>query len=119
MPLIAVDGCTITDTAHQGTCSIVSGLSVATKVDGKAVCLDGLKVMVSNGTVPGAQVAPVTVTINAKLIHGVKFEGKAPLAVGEVSGGSETAEYQVGNSTVSAPVVLTITNAGQSDVQGT
>lgn len=118
MPLIAVDGCTITDAA-QGECTIVGGLSSLTKVDGKAVCLDGLKVMVSGGKVPGAQSAPVTVTINAKVIHGVKYDGKVPLAAGDVSSGTETADYVVGNNTVSAPVVLTITNAGQSHVQGT
>lgn len=118
MPLVAVDGCTITDAAHQGTCTILSGLSTATKIDGKAVCLDGLKVQVAGGSVPGAQIEPVTVTLNARMIQGVKFEGKAPLALGEVSGGSETADYQVGQTVVNMPVVLTITDAGQSDVQG-
>ena len=118
MPLVAVDGCTITDAA-QGECTILSGLSTATKIDGKAVCLAGLKVQVANGSVPGGkQMEPVTVTLNARLIQGVKFEGKAPLALGEVSSGSETANYQVGQTVVNMPVVLTITDAGQSDVQG-
>lgn len=119
MPLIAIDGCTIQDTVHQGQCQIVSGLSVGTKVDGKAVCLDGLKVMVSDGTVPGKQVAPVMVTINAKMIAMTKFEGKAPLAVGDMSGGTEQGQYQVGNSVVAAPIMLTIADAGQTDVQAT
>lgn len=119
MPLIAVDGCTIQDTVHQGQCQVVSGMSMMTKVDGKAVCLDGLQVMVSGGTVPGAQTAPVMVVINAKMIAMTKFEGKAPLAVGDMSGGTEMGQYQVGNSVVSAPIMLTIADAGQTDVQAT
>ena len=73
--------------------------------------------LVSGGTVPGPQVAPITVTLNANLIKGAKFDGMLPLAVGEVSSGSETADYTVGQSTVTSPVVLTITDAGQSDVE--
>lgn len=118
MALIAVENCTIEDTIHKGTCMIQSGLSEKTKIDGKKICLDGLKVIVSGGTVPGPQVAPVTVTINAAQIAGVKFDGKLPLAEGDVSSGTETGSYQVGDSTVSAPIVLRITNAGQSDVTG-
>lgn len=118
MPFVALENCQIQDTLHQGTCQIQSGLSV-TKVDGKKVCLDGLKVLVSGGTVPGPQVEPVVVTINAALISGVKIDEKLPLAGGEVSSGSETAQYTVGQSVVTAPVVLTISNAGQNDVQMT
>ncbi len=117
MPMVAVEGCKIEDTVHKGTCTIQSGLSVNTKIDGKKICLDGLKVLVSGGTVPGPQVAPITVTINANLIKGAKFDGTLPLAVGEVSSGSEMADYTVGQSTVTSPVVLTITDAGQSDVE--
>ena len=73
----------------------------------------------SGGTVPGPQVAPVVVTINAAMITGTKVDDKAPLAVGDVSSGSETAQYQEGQSVVTAPVVLTISNAGQNDVQMT
>lgn len=116
MPLVAIDGCTIEDTAHKGTCTIQSGLSEHTTIDGKKICLDGLKVVVSGGTVPGPQVAPVTVTISANLIKGAKFDGKLPLAVGEVSSGEETADYTVGQSTKTESVVLTITDAGQRDV---
>lgn len=119
MPFVALETCQIQDTLHQGTCQIQSGLSVNTKVDGKKVCLDGLKVLVSGGTVPGPQVAPVVVTINAALIGGAKIDDKLPLAGGEVSSGSETAQYTVGQSVVTAPVVLTISNAGQNDVQMT
>lgn len=119
MPFVALENCQIQDTIHQGTCTIQSGLSEFTKIDGKKVCLDGLKVLVSGGTVPGPQVAPVVVTINAALIAGVKIDGKLPLAAGEVSSGSETAQYTVGQSVVTAPVVLTISNAGQNDIQMT
>lgn len=118
MALIAVENCTIEDTVHKGTCMIQSGLSEKTKIDGKKICLDGLKVVVSGGTVPGPQVDPVTVTINAAKIAGVKFDGKLPLAVGDVSSGTETADYTVGQSTKTESVVLTITKAGQSDVTG-
>ena len=119
MPFVALEDCQIQDTIHKGKCTIKSGLSVNTKVDGKKVCLDGLKVLVSGGTVPGPQVEPVEVTIDAALIDGVKIDGKLPLAAGEVSSGSETAQYTVGQSVVTAPVVLTISNAGQNDVQMT
>lgn len=119
MPFIAVDGCTIQDTAHQGQCTIKSGLSTKTKVNGKAVCLDGLEVIVAGGTVPGAQVAPVTVTINAKMIANTKFDGKVPLAVGDMSDGSATGKYQVGNSVTEAPILLVIADAGNTLVQAT
>jgi hypothetical protein len=119
MPFVALENCQIQDTLHQGTCVIQSGLSDFSKIDNKKVCLDGLKVLVSGGTVPGPQVAPVVVTINAALIPGVKIDGKSPLAAGEVSSGSETAQYTVGQSVVTAPVVLTIINAGQNDIQMT
>lgn len=119
MPMVAVQGCTILDTTHQGTCTIISGLSTGTKIDGQAVCLDGLQVMVAGGTIPGAQTAPVVVTINAMQIVGTKIDGKAPLAVGEVSSGTEMGSYVVGNSTVSAPIILQIADAGQVAVQAT
>lgn len=117
MPLVALENCTIDDTVHKGTCKIQSGLSPFTAMDGKKVCLDGLKVLVSGGTVPGPQVAPVVVTINAAMITGTKVDDKVPLAVGDVSSGTETAQYQVGQSVVTAPVELTISNAGQTDLQ--
>lgn len=119
MPLVAIDGCTLQDTVGQGQCTVVSGMSMFTKIDGKAVCLDGLQVMVSGGTVPGPQVAPVMVKLNALSIVGTKFEGKAPLAMGDMSGGTEMGQYQVGNSVVSAPIVVMIADAGQTDVQAT
>ena len=119
MPFVALENCQIQDTIHQGTCTIQSGLSEFTKIDGKKVCLDGLKVLVSGGTVPGPQVAPVVVTINAAMITGTKVDDKVPLAVGDVSSGTETAQYTVGQSVVTAPVVLTIINAGQNDIQMT
>ena len=66
MPLIAVDGCTLQDTVGNGQCTIVSGLSQFTKVCDKAVCLDGLQVMVAGGILSGAtQTAPVMVKLNA------------------------------------------------------
>lgn len=117
MPLVALENCKIDDTVHMGTCTIQSGLSPFTTMDGKKVCLDGLKVLVSGGTVPGPQVAPVVVTINAAMITGTKVDDKVPLAVGDVSSGTETAQYQVEQTVVTAPVVLTISNAGQTDIQ--
>lgn len=117
MAFVALENCTIVDTLHQGTCTIQSGLSENTKCDEQKVCLDGLKVVVSGGTVPGAQVDPVVVTINAAIIGGTKIEGKLPLAAGEVSSGEETAQYVVGEEVVTLPVVLTISDAGQNDIQ--
>lgn len=119
MPLVAVESCQIVDAAHQGTCQIISGLSENEKIGGKKICLDGLKVLVSGGSVPGPQTAPVTVTINANIISGVKFGGKLPLAINEVSSGAEMGSYVVGPSTVSAPIVLQIVDAGQAEVQAT
>ena len=115
--LIAVEGCTITDINHGGTCVIKSGLSTYETINGKKVCLDGLVVTVSGGTIPGPQVAPVDVTINAQIIQFSPFGGKCPLAVNEVSGGTEIGEYTVGQSTVPAPIVLQITDAGQQFVK--
>lgn len=117
MPFVALENCQIQDTLHQGTCQIQSGLSPFSAMDGKKVCLDGLKVLVSGGTVPGPQVAPVVVTINAAMITGTKVDDKVPLALGDVSSGTETAQYQVGQTVVTEPVVLTISNAGQTDIQ--
>ena len=115
--LIAIEGCTITDINHGGQCTIKSGLSEYDKVcDGK-VCLDGLVVTVSGGTIPGAQVSPVDVTINAQIIQNTAVEGKCPLAINEVSSGSETGQYQVGDDTVTQPIVLQITDAGQQFVK--
>ncbi len=117
MPLVALENCKIDDTVHKGTCEIQGGLSPLTTMDDKKVCLDGLEVLVSGGTVPGPQVEPVVVTINAAMITGTKVDDKVPLAVGDVSSGTETAKYQVGQTVVTAPVVLTISNAGQTDIQ--
>lgn len=119
MPLVAVESCQFVDTTHGGQCEIVDGLSTNEKIDGKKICLDGLKVLVSGGTIPGPQVEPVTVTINANIISGVKYGGKLPLAINEVSSGDEMGTYTVGQSTVSAPIVLQIVDAGQTDVQVT
>ena len=116
--LIAVDGCTIVDSIHQGQCQIKSGLSANVTIAGKAVLLDGVVITVSGGTVPGPQQAPVDVTLNAQQIQNLKIEGKCPIGMGEQSSGTETGSYQVGQSTVSAPIILMIADAGQTAVKG-
>ena len=67
---------------------------------------------------PGAQVSPVDITLNAQIITKLKFEGKCPIALNEVSSGTETGDYQSGSSTVTQPIVLKITKAGQDKVKG-
>ena len=114
---IAIETCTIVDSAHGGTCIIKSGLSQNVKVCEGKVCLDGLVVTVAGGTIPGPQVAPVDVTINAAIIQGTTVEGKCPLALGEVSSGLEQGQYQDGPSTQTLPIVLTIADAGQTFVK--
>ena len=116
--LIVVNGCTITDTTHQGTCTIKSGLSQKVKVTDKEVLLDGVVITVAGGTVPGAQIAPVDVTLNAQIIQKLKFEGKCPIALNEVSSGTETGKYQVGDTVQTLPIILQITDAGQTKVKG-
>lgn len=119
MPLIAVNGCTLQDAMHQGQCTIKAGLAKNSKIDGNPICLDELEVIVAGGTIPGAQVAPVTVKIKAAAIVGTKFEGKAPVAVGDMNTGGETGKYQVGNSVQEQPIVITVADAGQTAVQAT
>jgi hypothetical protein len=116
--LIAVEGCTIQDVAHQGVCEIKSGLSEKVTVAGKAVLLDGVVITVSGGTVPGAQVEPVDVTLNAQIIQKLKFEGKCPIALNEVSSGNEQGKYSTSSGTVTLPIVLKIIDAGQDKVKG-
>lgn len=111
--LIAVEGCTFTDTVHGGQCVIKSGLSPYSTVNGSKVCLDGLVVTVAGGTVPGTQIDPVDVTLNAQIIQGSKIDGKLPLALNEISSGQETGKYQVGDDVVTAPIIIQITDAGQ------
>lgn len=111
--LIAVEGCTITDLNHGGTCVIKSGLSPYTKINGSKVCLDGLVVTVAGGTIPGNQIDPVDVTLNAQIIQYSKIDGKLPLAKGEQSSGQEMGKYQVGDNVVTAPIIVQITDAGQ------
>lgn len=120
MPLIAVDGCTIQDVVGNGTITVIpAGMSKFTKVCDKAVCLDGLQVMVAGGSIPPlTQSAPATITINAMNIVGTKFEGKAPLAVNDM--GMGTATYQAPNgATSSVPITVQIMDAGQTAVQAT
>lgn len=116
--LVAVEGCTIVDTLHQGQCTIKSGLSENVKVAGSKVLLDGVVITVSGGTIPGPQTAPVDVTLNAQQIKKLQFEGKCPIGIGEQSSGSEMGSYQVGQSTQSLPIVLMIADAGQTAVKG-
>ena len=117
MPLIAANGCQFTDSVHGGQCIIKSGLSKYTKVCGKEVCLNGLVVTVSGGTIPGPQVSPIDITMNAQIIQHTTYEGEHPLALNEVSSGQDTAKYQVGDKVVELPVTIQITDAGQQFVK--
>lgn len=117
MPLIAVNGCQFVDSVHGGQCIIKSGLSKYTKVCGKEVCLNGLVVTVAGGTIPGPQVAPIDITVNAQIIQHTTYEGEHPLALNEISSGQDMAEYQVGDKTVKAPVTIQIVDAGQQFVK--
>lgn len=120
---IAVETCQFQDTAHGGVCTIKSGLSQYTTINGKKVCLQGLVVTVVGGTIPGPQVDPVDITFDlppmiAPLqIKGTKIEGKIPLALGEVSSGLETGKYTVGQSVQTLPITLTLVDAGQQFVK--
>ena len=117
MPLIAVEGCTITCSAS--TFQITSQASQGVTIDGKGVYREKLSVLVPTGASQGGGtlVDPVSIDINPQVIAGTKADDKKPLAVGDTA--TANGNFQVGQSVTTLPIVVTITDAGQQAINVT
>ena len=121
MPHIAVQGCRITCSATppSGDVSITSTPSTGVKINGKGVYREKLSVLVPAGSTQGGGtlIEPVTIDINPSVIAGTQVDGKLPLAVGDTA--TKTGSFQVGNSVSTLPIVVAISDAGQTTMQCT
>jgi len=131
MPLIAVEGCTISCSASpfQITSKASTGVKIdgkGVKIDGKGVKIDGkgvyrekLSVLVPTGASQGGGtlIDSVTIDIEPHIIVGTKVDGKTPIAVGDTA--TKTGKFQIGQSSSSLPIVVTVSDAGQSAVNVT
>lgn len=117
MPLIAVEGCTISCSASPF--QITSKASTGVKIDGKGVYREKLSVLVPTGASQGGGtlIDSVTIDIEPHIIVGTKVDGKTPIAVGDTA--TKTGEFQIGQSSSSLPIVVTVSDAGQSAVNVT
>lgn len=117
MPLIAVEGCTITCSASSF--QITSQASTGVKIDGKGVYREKLSVLVPTGASQGGGtlIDPVTIDIEPHMVTGSKVDDKLPIAVGDTA--TKTGNFQVGQSTSSLPIVVVVSDAGQSAINVT
>lgn len=117
MPLIAVEGCTITCSASPFL--ITSLASTSVKIDGKGVYREKLSISIPSGASQGGGtlIDPVTIDIEPHIIVGTKVDGKLPIAVGDTA--TKIATFQIGQSSSSLPIVVTVSDAGQSAVNVT
>ncbi len=118
---IAVQGCTIL--INEGAIQPPAPLVPVTPPDsnilagGKPCYFGNLQVTVPSGTSgpAGTLTASVTVTITATGTNVKDATGPAVL-MGDKSSGTDTGSFQAGTVTTSVPLLLVITNAGQTDV---
>ena len=117
MPLIAVEGCTITCSASPF--QITSLASTGTKIDGKGVYREKLSISIPSGASQegGTLIDPVTIDIEPHMIVGTKADGKLPIAVGD--GATKTGTFQIGQSSSPLPIVVSVSAAGQSAINVT
>lgn len=117
MPLIAVEGCTITCSASPF--QITSQASTGVKIDGKGVYREKLSVLVPTEASQGGGtlIDPVIIDIEPHMVAGSKVDDKLPIAVGDTA--TKTGNFQIGQSTSSLPIVVVVSDAGQSAINVT
>ena len=117
MPLIAVEGCTITCSASSF--QITSKASTGVKIDGKGVYREKLSISIPSGASQGGGtlIDPVTIDIEPHIIVGTKVDDKLPIAVGDTA--TKTGTFQIGQSSSSLPIVVSVSAAGQSAINVT
>ena len=117
MPLIAVEGCTISCSASPF--QITSKASTGVKIDGKGVYREKLSVLVPTGASQegGTLIDSVTIDIEPHIIVGTKVDDKLPIAVGDTA--TKTGTFQIGQSSSSLPIVVSVSAAGQSAINVT
>lgn len=121
MAYIALSDCEIKAVAPVtgGIINIVSGLSTYESINGKSICLDGMKISVSGTSIPGyTQTSPVTGTFEAKIIKGTKFAGKIPLALNDIAE-IENVPYSNSDDSTVRTIQIQITNVKQNNAQAT
>lgn len=115
MSFLAVEGVTLQSNVTPYT--IISTTSPGVKINNKGVYCKELKVLFSPGAshqTGGTLTQPVTVTISPSNVKGTKVDGELPLSAGDQNPSTDTGSFQVGNSTVTKPITVTITEAGQA-----
>ncbi len=117
MPLIAVEGCTISCSASPF--QITSKASTGVKIDGKGVYREKLSISIPPGASQGGGtlIDPVTIDIEPHIIVGTKVDDKLPIAVGDTA--TKTGTFQIGQSSSSLPIVVSVSAAGQSAINVT
>lgn len=121
MAFWAVQGCQFKVTAPDpaGQIQVVTPPLADVMVDNKPAYAGDVQVMVTGMNIPGTQVAPVMVTVKAFLCMGTKADNKPCLVMGDMSLGTEMGVFIVDKSTgatVTAPVIVAVMDAGQTDV---
>lgn len=121
MGLIAVEGLQIISSAihPSGNVTIQTQPSNYCKVDGKKIYRGDIDVIVPSGSVQSGAtlINPLTITIKPQTINNTLVDGLKPISQGDTA--TKEGEFQIGSGTTFLPVTLTVTNAGQSEVDAT
>lgn len=107
----------VNDPSGTASYTISSGISTKSKVAGKAVLLNGAQIIVAGMTVPGTQMAPAMFTFQSSA-EKTAFDNEPPILEQDVTDEVDVS-FQVGLSTQTVKVKLTLVSAGQQKVQAT
>lgn len=118
---VAVDGCTILINGgvitSQAPLQFLTPASTEVLINNKGVFFGDVKVMVPSGASgpAGTLAKPVTCTIKATGSN-MKTSAGVALLLGDKSGGEDTGTFVQGQTSTDVPLLLTVADAGQTDV---
>lgn len=112
---LCVQGMTIQSTTTGADPQVITPPDTNVSVDGSNAYFGDVDVLVPSGANQGGGTltAPVTITLKATGTNVQTEKGNALL---QGATGQSTGTFQVGNSATSMPIVLVVTDAGQSNV---
>lgn len=118
---VAVDGCTILINGGVITSpaplQFLTPASTEVLINNKGIFFGDIKVVVPSGASgpAGALAKPVTCTIKATGSN-MKTSAGVALVLGDKSSGEDTGTFVQGNTSTDVPLLLTVADAGQTDV---
>ena len=118
---VAIDGCTVLINGGVITSpaplQFLTPASTEVLINNKGVFFGDVKVMIPSGASGPAGVlsSPVTCTLTATGSN-MKTSAGAALLLGDKSSGTDTGTFVQGQTSTSVPLLLTIADAGQTDV---